>query len=343
MRAYHVTAPGALELREIESPRAGPGELVLDVRAALTCGTDLKLLRRGHPKMPFPTRMGHEFAGVVVEAGDGAPFGIGDEVMSVHTAPCGTCALCRKGSENLCDEAMSGMVLGAFADRILLPARITRVNTFLKPAGLPWEHAAFLEPLACCVHGVQAIDVREGEDVVVIGAGPIALLHVVLARARGARRVVVVGRRAARLQAARSVGADVVIDEQACPAEETLRAVRRATGGLGGDVVIECAATPEAWEVATAYARRGGRVLWFGGCKPGTSVTLDTQRMHYDEITAMGVFHFTPRSVVEARRLLVERAIDVAPLLSGSVPLTELPAAFERIGRGEGVKYAIVP
>src|SRR5436190_1510692 len=147
MKAFHVTAPGALELRDLPMPTPGPGEIVLGIRAALTCGTDLKLFRRGHPKMPFPTRMGHEFAGVVIAAGQGARFREGDEVMSVHTAPCGECGLCARGAENLCAEAMTSMTLGGFADALLLPRRVVELNAFSKPASLPFEHAAFLEPL----------------------------------------------------------------------------------------------------------------------------------------------------------------------------------------------------
>ena len=343
MRVFHVTGPGELELREEESPTPGPGEVVLEIRTALTCGTDLKLYRRGHPHMPFPTPIGHEFAGVVAAAGEGARFAVGTELMSVHTAPCGECFLCDAGQENLCDEAMRSMTLGAFADRLLLPRRVVEVNAFEKPAHLPWAHAAFLEPLACCVQGIQDVDVHEGSKVVVIGAGPIGLMHVQLAKARGARRVIVVGRRAPRLKAAKAVGADVVIDEQSASHEEIVEQVRAATSGLGADIVIECAGVPEAWEQAVDYCRRGGRVLWFGGCKPGTEVKLDTRRVHYDQITAMGVFHFSPRAVAEARRLLVEGRLEIDAMLSGSMSLEELPEALARIGRGEGVKYALVP
>jgi L-iditol 2-dehydrogenase len=343
MRAFHVTGPGELELREVESPAPGPGEVLLEIRTALTCGTDLKLLRRGHPHMPFPTPIGHEFAGVVVAVGEGAPFAVGTELMSVHTAPCGECFLCDAGQENLCDEAMRSMTLGAFADRLLLPAPVVALNAFEKPAGLPWSQAALLEPLACCVQGVQDVDVHEGSKVVIVGAGPIALMHLQLARARGAARVVVVGRRRPRLEAAEALGADVVIDQQAGTHEEVVAEVRAATQGLGADVVIECAGVPEAWEQAVDYCRRGGRVLWFGGCATGTEVRLDTGRVHYDQITALGVFHFTPRAVREARRLLVEGRLDVEPLLSGTLGLAQLPEALERIGRGEGVKYALVP
>ena len=343
MRAFHVVAPGQLELRESPDPEPGPGEIVLSVRAALTCGTDLKLFRRGHPKMPFPTRMGHEFAGVVVAAGEGARFREGDEVMSVHTAPCGRCALCARGSENLCDEAMRSMTLGGFADRLLLPRPVVELNAFPKPPGLPWEHAAFLEPLSCVVQGMEKIALREGESCVIIGAGPIGLLQLLLAKARGASPVVVVGRRDPRLRAARELGADAVIDEQSLSEDALIQEVRERTAGLGGDVVIECAATPEAWELATKLARKGGRVLWFGGCRPGTTVTLDTHRVHYDEIACAGVFHFAPRSVKEARRLLAEGEVNVGPLLSGVMPLEDLPRALDLVGRGEGVKYALLP
>ena len=343
MRAFHVTAPGALELREIPTPSPGPGEIVLGIKAALTCGTDLKLFRRGHPKMPFPTRMGHEFAGVVVAAGKGARFREGDDVMSVHTAPCCRCGLCARGFENLCDHAMTSMTLGGFADQLLLPRPVVEMNAFHKPPSLPWASAAFLEPLACVVQGVEKVGLRRGENVVILGAGPIGLMHQLLARAAGAAKVIVVGRRAPRLEAARALGADVVIDEQALAAEALVEMVKSLTDGLGADAVIECAATPEAWEQAVRLARKGGRVLWFGGCKPGTTVTLDTRRVHYDEITTMGVFHFTPKAVKEAQRLLASGEVDVTPLVTGEMPLVELPAALEMVGRGEGIKYALVP
>ena len=233
MRAFHVTAPGALELRDLPMPSPGPGEIVLGIRAALTCGTDLKLFRRGHPKMPFPTRMGHEFAGVVLAAGSGARFREGDEIMSVHTAPCGACGLCRRGSENLCAEAMSSMTLGGFAEALLLPRPVVEINAFLKPASLAFEEAAFLEPLSCVVQGLEKVALRAGESVVILGAGPIGLMQQILVKARGAGTVIVVGRRAARLDAARALGADAVLDEQALPGMSLAGAVRDLTDGLG--------------------------------------------------------------------------------------------------------------
>ena len=184
---------------------------------------------------------------------------------------------------------------------------------------------------------------RPGESVVIIGACPIGLMQQLLVKARGAGKVIVVGRRAPRLDVARALGADAVLDEQALPGQQLVDAVRDLTDGLGADVVIECAATPEAWEQAVTLARKGGRVLWFGGCKPGTIVTLDTHRVHYDEITTMGVFHFAPRSVKEAQRLLASGEVNVAPLISGTLRLEELPLALDLIGRGEGIKYALLP
>jgi len=343
LRAFHVTAPEALELRTMEMPSPGPGEIVLGIRAALTCGTDVKLVRRGHPAMPFPTRIGHEYAGVVLAAGAGARFREGDEIMTTPTAPCGRCGLCQRGSENLCDEAMRSMTLGGFADALLVPRSIVETNAYAKPPQLDWAHAAMLEPLSCVVQGLERIQLRAGESVAILGAGPIGLMQLLLARAAGAGPVVVIGRHAPRLDAARRTGADAVLDEQALPGDELARSVRELTGGLGADVVIECVATPQGWEQAVPLARRGGRVLWFGGCKPGTTVSLDTYRMHYDEITATGVFHQSPRAVREAQRLLASGEIDVAPLVSERLPLESLPTALERVARGECLKIALAP
>ncbi len=340
MKGHLLTAPGRTEFRELPSLKAGPGEIVVDIAAALTCGTDLKAWRRGHPKIPFPSPFGHEFAGIVAAAGDGAPFRPGEAVMAVHSAPCGSCFYCGADQENLCDSIMETKVLGAFAEQILLPAHIVARNVFSKPDHLSFEEAAFLEPLSCVVYGARLQPIRPGETVLIVGCGPIGLLFLLLARAQGAGRIIVTGRRSARLELAHRLGADTVID---VTHDDALPTIMDLTHGRGADQVIECTGLPEVWEATPRLVRKGGRILLFGGCPSGTQVSFDTYRLHYDEITLQGAFHFSPAAVAEARQLLVDGSIDVSPLISGRFSLPDVEKALISLRQGEGIKYAIVP
>lgn len=341
MKQFLLRAPGQLELVEVPPLVPGPGEVAIRICAALTCGTDLKTWRRGHPKIPLPSPFGHEFSGTVSALGSGVTaFALGDAVMAVHSAPCGACFYCRAGQENLCDSIMETKILGAFGEEILLPAHIVARNLYPKPAHLSFEEAAFLEPLACVVHGARLQPLRAGETVVIIGAGPIALLFLLLARARNVATVIVAGRRPERLRKSQQLGADFTVD---VTREDLATVVEAATSGRGADQVIECAGLPEVWEGALRLTRKGGRILLFGGCPGGTTATFDTQRLHYDELTVQGAFHFTPAAVAEAYSLLTERTLDVSPLISDRLPLTALPEALARLNAGEGFKFALLP
>lgn len=340
MKGFILTKPECLQWQDIAVPAPGPGELLVGVRAALTCGTDLKTYHRGHPKIPLPAPFGHEFSGVVLAAGKGARFAPGEAVMAVHSAPCLDCFYCGCGQKNLCERLMASKVLGAFAEQILLPAHIVACNVHPKPTHLSFAEAAFLEPLACVMHGAQVQPMQPGEVLLILGAGPIGLLHLLLARAKGVGRVIVAGRREKRLAMARQLGADQVIDVNRV---DILAAIAAATCGRGADQVIECTGHAQAWELTPQLVRKGGRILLYGGCPGGTQVRFDAGRLHYDEITLQGAFHFTPQAVRQAYELLVSGAIKVAPLISGHFPLTHLPQVLELLTRGEGLKYALLP
>ena len=342
MLATLLLEPGRMELREVDIPRAGPGEVIVKIRTALTCGTDLKALRRGHPKIPMPTLFGHEFSGDIHEAGAGVTeFEAGDPVMTAPTAPCGTCVCCKKGNENLCTLAIDTMVFGAYAEYVRVPAHIVKVNMFKKPEHLPYAEAAILEPLSCVVYGMDQVEVRPDDTVLIVGAGAIGLLHVMVARAMGAGRVLVAGRRESRLALARELGADAVIDAET---EDTLQRVHDLTGGIGADTAIECTGRAAVWEAAPDLVRRGGTVILFGGLPHGTRVAFDSGRLHYDQITLKGVFHYNRSAVQKAHRLLVEGKIRAGRLISGTYPLRDLQRAFDLLmQRGNGVKFAIVP
>jgi L-iditol 2-dehydrogenase len=340
-RQVVLVAPRHLELRSLAPPHPGPGEALIEVKCALSCGTDLKFFRRGHPMFSFPSPLGHEFSGVIAEVGAGVKdFAPGDALMAAPTAPCGTCFFCQRGQENLCPQAMAVMVMGAYADFLLVPASVMVHNAFHKPADLPFEEAALLEPLACVVHAQALARPQPFETAMVIGAGAFGLLHLLLLKHTRVRRVVVIGRGQARLQWAAELGADEVID---ATRNEAAQEVAKLNGGYGPDLVIEATGQVGGWEDALRWVRRGGRVVFFGGCPAGTSVTLDTRRMHYDNLTLLAPFHYRREDVRHAYELLTSRELGAGRIINGHRSLSELPAVFEALERGEFLKCAIVP
>jgi L-iditol 2-dehydrogenase len=341
MQAYVLVRPGEIELCELPRPVPGPDEVVVRVGAALTCGTDVKAFLRGHPKFPMPTPFGHEFSGEVAAVGSRVRrFREGDGIMAVPTAPCGTCYYCHRQQENLCETVMDTMVLGAYAEYLKLPGRLVNVNAYPKPSGLPAAVAALLEPLACVLHGLESVALRRDDTAVLIGAGAISLLHLLVLRAMGLDRILVLGRRAPRAQYAKQLGADAVVLGGIPAGHDQVMAYTR---GRGADVVIECTGQIEVWEAAPALARRGGYVVLFGGCSPGEQACFDTQRLHYDQLRIISPFHFTPRAVRRAYDMLTSDTFEGEALISGLYPLKDLAQALAEHQRGDGIKFAVVP
>ena len=333
MRSLFLDAPGQLSLREVERPRPGPGELLVRVEAATTCGTDLKAYRRGHPKIPMPGPFGHEYAGVVEAAGEGAPFREGEAVMGVHSAPCGRCFWCLRGQENLCDSIMETMVLGSFAEALLIPERVARRNVFEKPEGLPFAQAALLEPLASVAQGVlelrRAAVLPGAENALVIGPGAIGLMWLTALRAEGVADVTVAGRNPERLAVARRLGARTEPADAIPPRDP------------GYDLVVEASGQVAVWESSVDHARRGGTVVLFGGPPGGTRAAFDTHRLHYDQISLLSPFHFGTDAVRLAREWLLTH--DLSPLVTAERSLEEAAATFADLEAGRGIKVAFVP
>jgi L-iditol 2-dehydrogenase len=339
VRQAHLTAPRTIEWRDSAAPKPGRGEVLVRIRAALTCGTDLKTYRRGHPKLQYGP-FGHEASGDVVAIGkDFERFAKGDAIMWVQTAPCGSCEQCERGFENLCEHLFDDIALGAYGDELLLPANVVRQNVYKKPDKLSYIEAAFLEPFACVVHGwnvLRRADARRPlpSDVVIIGAGTIGLLHLIYA-VRAGVNTTVIARGGARRGLASSLGAKTVIDAEDAPAIEALAGSAAA--------VIECAGTQQTWTQAAGLARSGGRVLLFSGLPSGAMAEFDAAKIHYGEIALLGAFHFTPADVREAYELLGRGGIDVKPLVSGVEKMEDIVDVFDRLDRREGYKFALVP
>ena len=309
-----------VRIEQVPMPLAGPGELVVRVGAALTCGTDLKVFRRGyHARMIQPPALfGHELAGVVVDAGEGVTnFAVGDRVVALNSAPCGVCYFCKRDQENLCEDLLFNN--GAYAEFIRIPARIVAKNTLLVPEEVSLEHAALTEPLACALHGFEDSSPRAGDIVAIIGGGPLGLMILHVAALAGCEIIAVV-KRDAQAEAARALGAAHVV--QISSSEDVVAAVRALTpNGRGVDVAIEAVALPETWEQAVAMVRNGGLVNFFGGPASGTKVSLDTNRLHYSDLTLKATFHHTPAICRRAFALIASGRFQADRFITGHAPL----------------------
>lgn len=344
MLAAMFYAPLDVRLEERPIPQVGPGEVLLQVAAATTCGTDVKTYRRGHPVLfrNAPGAFGHEVAGYVAAIGAGVTqCREGDAIVVANSAPCFQCFYCRRKQYSLCEDLL--FLNGAYAEYLLVPERIVRHNLYQLPHQTTPIAAALTEPLACALHGVAASNIARDDTVVIIGSGPLGLLLTAIARLRGAH-VILTGRRTERLALGERFGADTVIDVTALSPQEQCEVVRAQTEGeRGADVVIEAVGTPETWNSAVKMVRPGGLVNFFGGCAAGTQVSLETRPLHYGEITLKGVFHHTPAYFAQALDLISGHHIDVEALITEQVPLSALLTVLERLCHGQGMKYALLP
>lgn len=332
-----------VKVEEVPVPPVGSGEVRVRIRAALTCGTDLKVYRRGyHARMIVPPAVfGHEFAGEIDAVGEGITlWKPGMRVVAANSAACGNCFYCLRLHPELCEDLL--FVNGAYAEYITLPERIVRANLLSIPPHVSFEEAALVEPLACVVRGMEETHVQPSDTVAVLGAGQIGLMFVRLSKLAGAR-VICVGRRLARLELAREMGADVILRADCEP--DIVQAVKAHTeGGRGPDKVIECVGLPEVWEQAIAMGRKAATINLFGGCPKDSIARLDTTRIHYDELTIKGTFHHTPATVRTALGLIADGRIPAKMLIQQRAPLTELPAVLRSLLNGNcAVKVAIDP
>jgi L-iditol 2-dehydrogenase len=346
MRAAVLYGKEDLRLERIATPGAQAGELVLRVGAALTCGTDLKVYRRGYHAMMLkpPIPFGHELAGTVMEVGDGVTdFRKGDRVVALNSAPCDVCFFCRRGQQNLCEDLLFNN--GAYAEYIRIPARIVEKNTLLIPDGVPFEHAALTEPLACVVRGLEETGSSPGDTMVVIGAGPIGLMFMHVAELAG-MKVIAVVKRDDQVATAKLFGASHVV--QTTEVEDVVDATRALTPeGRGADAVIEAVAAPVTWEWAVDMVRKGGVVNFFGGPPSGTKVQLDTNRIHYGDITLKASFHHTPSTCRTAFELITSGRFRSSEAITGRVNLDDVPELFARMlmrnGGSREIKTAVFP
>ena len=344
MQAAVLYGKEDVRIESVSVPEIGPGDLLVRVRTALTCGTDVKVFRRGyHARMIQPPALfGHEMAGDVAAVGEQVTrFKVGDRVVAANSAPCDHCFFCLRGQQNLCEDLLFNN--GAYAEFIRVPARIVDKNTYLIPADLDYRDAALVEPLACALRGLDESGVRPADTVAVIGLGPIGLMFVRLAKSTFGARVIAIARRLEQIHRAISLGADegVLLNDP----KEAATQIRQHTAGRGADVVIEAVGRPEIWELALDFVRKGGTVNFFGGCPSGTKISMDTSLLHYSEITCKATFHHTPAHIRRALDVIARGEATAAHFVNAEEPLAALPRVLHDLAHASNhrIKTAIIP
>jgi L-iditol 2-dehydrogenase len=331
-----------LQIESVPVPQIDDGDVLVRVQAALTCGTDVKVFRRGyHARMIVPPALfGHELAGDIVKVGkDVRKFRVGERVVAANSAPCMECFYCRRGNQNLCEDLLFNN--GAYAEYIRIPARIVERNMYELPAHITYKDAALVEPLACVLRGLDETGIQSGDTMTIIGLGPIGLMFVRLAKAYGAR-VIAIGRRQTQLDRAGKMGADELIVSS--DIEHTVRRVRDLTKGYGADIAIEAVGHPDTWEMSVRLLRRGGIVNFFGGCPNDSRISLDTSLLHYSEITCKASFHHTPAHIQKALDFVRRGVITSADFVNRVEPLTNLLEVMRHLMSHNGhMKTAIIP
>jgi L-iditol 2-dehydrogenase len=346
MKVVRFYAPGDVRVEEAPEPSPAPGEVRIRVRNCSTCGTDVKIFRSGHQNLDPPRVLGHEVAGEIVEVGSDVPgFRPGDRVQVIAAIPCGHCADCLRGRPTVCQnqESIGYQYDGGFAEYMIVPASVLAADGLNHiPEGVSFAEASVAEPLACVLNGQELARVGSGDDVVVIGSGPIGCLHVRMARARGAARVILVDLNEFRLlQASDLVKPDVSI---CADHDDPVAAVLAFTQGRGADVIITAAASGAAQEQALRMAARSGRISFFGGLpKDKPVISCDSNLVHYRELTIVGANGSSPAHNAQALDLIATGQVPVDDLITHRLPLTATLDAFDLVARGAAVKVTIEP
>jgi L-iditol 2-dehydrogenase len=337
-------APGDIRVEDVPEPSPGPGDVKIRVRNCSTCGTDVKIFKFGHHHIRPPRVMGHEIAGEVVETvEDVSGWKPGDRVQVIAAIPDGTCEECRRGRMTVCpnQESMGYHYDGGFAEYMIVPAKVLAVDGLNRiPDGLGFDEASVAEPLACVLNGQELARIGEGDDVVIMGAGPIGCLHVRLARARGAARVFLADINPDRL----AMSAERVRPDAAIHGTDLVDQVLKLTDGRGADAIVTAAASGAAQEQALQMAARQGRISFFGGLpKDNPVIACDSNLVHYRELTIVGANGSSPRHNARALELIASGAVPVKDLITHRLPLADVLEGIDIVARGTAIKVTIEP
>lgn len=337
MKALRYIAPGKVEIEEMERPIPQPGEVLIRTRACGVCATDVKTVRRGHPKIRPGTVIGHEVSGVIIETNQAAGWQPGDRIAAAPYAPCGECRSCRRGKYTLCDHLMDeSLNPGGFAEYIVIPPRIVQKAMFLVPESLSFEYAALAEPLGCCLHGLEEMGIQPQDSLFIIGDGPMGLMQAEAARALGVSKIILSGAVPVRLERAAQV-ADAVIDaghenvaariEQLCP------------GGV--DQVLVSVGDAAVAESAMQYVHKGGVVNLFAGLSRDVRLSIDPYPIHYNEVRLLGSFGLAPQHFQQAIELMASNQVNMTGIVTSTVPISGVIEEINKVAAFLQIKSVV--
>ncbi|MDO5295706.1 MAG: zinc-binding dehydrogenase [bacterium] len=324
-------------VEEVPLPQPQDNEIVIKIASALTCGSDKISWCSG-------TRLaiGREFSGTVHAVGANVhKFQVGQAVMTTCCSSCHKCDYCLRGKESYCANFDDHSAIHGIAQFVLLPADVVAYNTFLKPDSLSFTQAAFLEPLSLVMHSLNQLTIHNEDTVVILGSGALGLLQLLAIKATASpQRIILVDTENHSLYLARQLGADHTVNSH----EENLQeAIKRYTQNYGAQIIIDNANVPESWDCMLSLASKAATLLTCGGCPSEHLLQLDATRVHYDQMTILGACNYSSQDVAQAQRLLASGALDPQPLVTASLPLTDINKAFQELSLGEAIKFAIIP
>jgi len=346
MKAAFYYGVGDIRIEEIDIPKISEDEILIKVKACAVCGTDLRIYKHGHFKVPQGVKrvLGHEVAGEIVEVGAKVKgYTVGMRVATPPNVGCGTCPMCIQGYNQMCPdyEAFGISLDGGFQEYMKIPAfAIKAGNVVLIPDGVSFEEAAIAEPLSCCYNSYRALNTVPGDTVLIVGAGPIGALHAMMNKLAGATKVIVANRSQGRLDEIINLGADVVINTSE---QDLVQAVKAATDGRGADVIITACSDPDVQVQVLEAAAVHARINFFGGLPKGKEmVTLNTNLIHYKELIVLGTTGSTINDYYKSMQIIASGKVNAKGLVSETFPIEDTLKAFECAGASKGMKTLVV-
>ncbi|MDR2643293.1 MAG: alcohol dehydrogenase catalytic domain-containing protein [Planctomycetaceae bacterium] len=346
MQAIVYYAPGDIRVEDLPKPEMKEGELLVHVDACAVCGTDLKSKHHGNPRIKAPLVMGHEFTGIIEAVSPSAKgnWKVGERVVMATSISCGECFYCHAGYRNLCSQLapMGFSYPGGMAEYVTIPALALQGGHVVKvPPAVEPQFAALAEPTSCAVNAVSQCNIKQGDSVLIMGAGPMGLLNAVVAKAFGAGKLFISELNELRRNQAEQFGIDFLID----PAKEDLaEIIKYETGGVKVDVVIVAAPAAKPQEDALSLVRKQGTVVLFASLPVGKSnLTIDSRLLHYGELHLIGSSDSTPEHVKKAVELIANKKIPVEKIASHLLPLDQIEKAFELMQSGEALRVVLIP